>query len=94
MLENYKVAGISFLEGSNVGLVYYYALYDDTIEIDDVVVVNTGHHGLAIAKVVEIEPNNVDKNHVRCGREIISKVDFSAYNERQEKAKRLSELKK
>ena len=94
MLENYKVAGISFLEGSNAGLVYYYALYDDTIEIDDIVVVNTGHHGLAIAKVVEIEPYNVGKNHVRCGREIISRVDFSAYNERCEKAKKMAELKK
>jgi hypothetical protein len=93
MLQNYKVAGISFLEGTNTNSIYYYALYDDTIQVDDVVVVNTGHHGLGIAKVVEIDPVNVDKNHVRCGREIISKVDFSAYNERQEKAKKIVKLK-
>ncbi len=94
MLQNYKVAGINFLEGTNTNLVYYYALYDDTVQVDDVVVVHTGHHGLGIAKVVEIDPVNVDKNHVRCGREIISKVDFSAYEARQEKAKKMAELKK
>lgn len=70
---------------------YSYALYDPTICVSDIVVVKTGHHGFALAKVIEIAPESATA--VQFGREIVSKVDFSAYTARQEKAKQLKELK-
>ena len=92
MLPNYTVANISFLSGSNTSCVYAYALYDSEIKENDVVVVRTGHHGFALAKVVEIAP----KEHapVMFNREIVSKVDFTAFDARCAKAQRLAELKK
>ena len=92
MTDDYKVAGIKFMEGYNKDVEYYYALYDDTIEIDDIVVVKTGHHGLIVAKVSSISETNVDK--VKYGREVISKVDFTTYNTQKEKIKKIKELKK
>lgn len=94
MLKGFRVAGISFLEGSNTERVYAYALYDDEIKVDDVVVVQSGHHGLGIAKVVNIEETDINADAVQCGREIIAKVDFTAFNERKEKIARLAKLKK
>lgn len=94
MLENYKVAGISFLEGTNTKSVYAYALYDENINVDDIVVVQSGHHGLGIAKVVSINSEEFDAKSVQCGREIITKVDFTAYEERKSKAEKIKSLKK
>lgn len=93
MLKGFKVAGISFLEGTNTGCVYAYALYDESITVDDIVVVQTGHHGLAVAKVVDIDAPGIGTDSVKHGREVIAKVDFTAFNERKEKAARLAKLK-
>lgn len=92
MDKNYITAGVRFLDGSNTNSTYYYALYDTSCAVDDLVVVKTGHHGLALAKIVSIDPNNLMT--VSHGREIISKVDLTAYNARKERAKKLAELKK
>lgn len=94
MFENFKVAGISFLEGTNTNAVYAYALYDDTVSVGDIVVVQSGHHGLGIARVVDIDASGENIKAVQCGREIIAKVDFSAYEERKEKAKKMKNLKR
>lgn len=94
MFENFKVAGISFLEGTNTDAVYAYALYDDTIMVGDIVVVQSGHHGLGIARVVDIDASGENTKAVQYGREIIAKVDFSAYEERKEKAKKMKNLKR
>ena len=91
LLPNYSAANVRFLTGSNTGTDYTYALYDDGIEAGDTVVVQTGHHGLALAQVVEINPELVPK--VACGREIVTKVDFTAFYERQAKAKRIAKLR-
>jgi hypothetical protein len=93
MLKGFKVAGIRFLEGSNTDNIYAYALYDNEIKEDDIVVVQSGHHGLGIAKVACID-EYASPNEVQCGREIIAKVDFTAFNERKEKAAKLAKLKK
>lgn len=91
MLNDYITANVQFLDGTNHNMQYSYALYDPTICVSDIVVVKTGHHGFALAKVIEIAPESVTA--VQFGREIVSKVDFSAYTARQEKAKQLKELK-
>ena len=91
MLNDYITANVQFLDGTNHNMQYSYALYDPTICVSDIVVVKTGHHGFALAKVIEIAPESAAA--VQFGREIVSKVDFSAYTARQEKAKQLKELK-
>lgn len=93
MLKGFKVAGISFLEGSNTDKVYAYALYDDEIKVDGVVVVQTGHHGLGVGKVVHIDAEG-SADCVQCSREIIAKVDFTAFNERRAKEEKLAKIKK
>ena len=48
---------------------------------------------MSIAKIIEVNPPGVKQKSVRYGREIIAKVDFTAYEERQEKRERLIKLK-
>lgn len=91
MLKNYRVAGIKFVHGYNTDQTYPYALYDEDIIIGDTVVVMTGHHGMAIAEVRSI--GEMPKDSVTCGREIICKVDMTAYIDRKAKAKKMAELK-
>ena len=91
MLKNYRVAGIKFQDDWKTGKTYPYALYDEDIAIGDTVVVMTGHHGMAIAEVCSI--GEMPKDSVSCGREIICKVDMTAYNDRKAKAKKMAELK-
>lgn len=88
MDKNYHPIFINFISGSNTDVPYAYAAYEDYTE-GDYVVVNTGHHGMAIAKVNSLYAD--DK--VEYGREIICKVDMTAYNDRKARAKRRAELK-
>lgn len=89
MMENYKRVGVSFLE-RDTG-VYVYALYQDDVEVGDTVVVNTGHHGLAVAKIVTLDDSKLGK--VRYNREVVCKVDLTAYEERKQRVARAAELK-
>ena len=92
MLKNYRVAGIKFGDSwQTKDKTYPYALYDEDIAIGDTVVVMTGHHGMTIAEVCSI--GEMSKDSVTCGREIICKVDMTAYNDRKAKAKKMAELK-
>lgn len=92
MFENFNVAQVSFLD--NPVPVYYYAIYDPDIKVDDVVVVRTGHHGFALATVRALSTDMEDKKKVTCNREVVSKVDFTAFNARKDALKRVRELKK
>ena len=92
MLKNYRVAGIRFQDGYNPDKTYPYALYDESIAIGDRVVVMTGHHGMAIAEICSI--GEMPKDSVNCGREVICRVDMTAYEERKAKAKKMAEEKK
>lgn len=91
MLKNYRVASIKFQDDWKTDKTYPYALYDEDIAIGDTVVVMTGHHGMTIAEVCAI--GKTPKDSVTCGREIICKVDMTAYNDRKAKAKKMAELK-
>lgn len=91
MLPNYKTASIRFLNG-NTDSTFHYALYDAEVKPGDTVVVKTGHHGLSVAEVVEIDAGNAAS--VKFGREIVARVDFSAYEARKDRAKKIAELKR
>lgn len=91
MIGDYKVATVKFQDGYNKNSTYYYALYDNDVEINDMVAVMTGHHGLAVAKVVAIEDNNL--NRIQYNREVVCKIDLDKYNERKNKIAKIKELK-
>lgn len=91
MFENYVVAKVQFL---NDVPVYSYALYDSDVRVGDTVVVQTGHHGFALATVEAIDTDPNAKKEVKCGRQVVCKVDFSAYNARQDALRRAEELKR
>lgn len=89
--ENFMVAGVKFLDGSNKDKEYFYALFDEYY-VGDLVVVQTGHHGLALAEISSIDCEGKEK--VKCSREIITRVDMEQFYKRQEKRKALAQLKK
>lgn len=91
--EDFKVVGVKFLSGSNQDKEYYYALFPDNADAmeGDLVVVQTGHHGLALAQISSID--DTDKNKVQCSREIVSVVDTSAFENRKAKRVALAKLK-
>ena len=88
MLKGYRVAIVEFPGSPKIA----YALYDADVCVGDTVVVATGHHGLSIAEIQEILPEGTDKE-VEYGRQIVDRVDLSAWEERKQKAKDLAKLK-
>lgn len=97
MFENFIVAKVQFLD--NPVPVYSFALYDTNIVAGDTVVVQTGSHGFALAKIHEVIESGFEnfaeeKAKVTKGRQVVCKVDFSAYNARQEALRRANELKR
>lgn len=92
MNKGFSVATVKFLDGSNTSRGYAYALYDKGIAAGDIVVVHTGHHGMALARIDAM--NELNHADVQCGREVICKVDLTAFNERKEKARRIASLER
>ncbi len=92
--EDFKVAGVKFLSGSNQDKEYYYALFADDADAQegDLVVVQTGHHGLALAQISSLD--DTDKNKVKCSREIVSVVNTTAFENRKAQRVALAKLKK
>lgn len=97
LMGNYTVCKVKFIEGTNANKEYHYALYDDNICIDDYVVVKSANHGMGIARVTDIVPDgNVTqamRDYCNEGREVISKFDMGAYEQRVEKRKIAKQLK-
>lgn len=105
LVKGYKVASVAFSQAFDDtdkygtpkcdGPLVYYALYDDNISAGDYVLCMTGHHGQAIAQVREVfDGPIVDDLDVNYGREIICRIDYDAYIDRQHKLERIDELKK
>lgn len=94
MLQNFIPVTIRFLEGTNTDRDYHYALYDPNIHIGDDVLVNTGHHGLGLAQVSGgYSGDPIEKKKVLHGREIVCKVDMSAFRQRRKDEVRAAQLK-
>lgn len=97
IIGNYRVAKVRFLEGSNTYNTYNYALFDDEIQQYDNCVVKSANHGFGIAVIEEII-DDVDNISVTDNygniREIVCKIDMSAFNKRIDDRLRASQLKK
>ena len=90
--EDYTVAEIKFLD-ENGGRTYKYLLFDADVRPDDLVVVKTGHHGFALAQVIDLD-NETDGSEIEHNRQIVCKVDLTAYENRIAMSKKMAELKK
>lgn len=88
LLKGYKIAIVRF-EVTEKEVPY--ALYDSNVEPNDYVLCMTGHHGQAIGEVKEIICGK--DIPIEYGREIICKIDYTDYRKRQEKLKRIAEIK-
>lgn len=86
---NYTMVKAKYLDESISKRDLVFAAYEP-YEVNDYVVVNSGHHGFVVAQVTAVE--NVEGS-VQYGREIICKVDMTAYEDRKARAKRRAELK-
>lgn len=89
---NFKVAKVKFLYGTNTTKEYAFALFDDTVKVGDFVLTDTitGHN---VAEVVGIV-DKADYNGVTITKEVICKVDYSAYNKRIENRKAMEKIEK
>ena len=85
---NYRIAMVKFLDGADTDKTWPYACYDDSITVDDNVVVMSAHHGIGVGQVVLIRPKDDEK----IIREVICKADFSEYNARLTTRKVRAEL--
>lgn len=90
MLPGYTAAAVQFISGSNKDKTYFYALYDRSVMPGDLVVVSTGHHGLALARIASIEGSAC---YVTDNREVVCQVDTGAWEARKKKAEKLQQLK-
>ena len=89
MEGNYRIANVRFLDEKD-SKTYRYAVYDETINIGDICVVKSAHHGMGVAHIMDIEPKTDEK----IIREVVCKCDFSAYVSRESMRKRRAELKR
>ena len=88
---NYKVAMVKFLQGTNTVKGYAFALFDESIKVDDLVLCDTAN-GYGVAKVTEIVAKEECTNSVT--KEIICKVDFADFEARKEARAEKNKIKK
>ena len=91
LVGNYKVAMVKFVQGTNTVKRYAFALFDDNIGVDDLVLCDTSN-GYNVAKVVEIIPKN-EYDGANVTKEIVCKLDFTDFEARKENRKKAQQLK-
>ena len=87
---DFKVAKVKFLSGTNTNTEYEYAMFDD-YQIGTTVIVQSAHHGLGVAKIMDV----IDKEKAvtkKFEREIVTAIDMTAYEQRKKDRARLKEL--
>lgn len=85
------VVEATYIEGSKSTNLF--ACYEDSIKLDDYIVVKSANHGLGIAKVDAIL-NYDDCPTAKICREVVCKADFSAYEKRVENREKRAKLRK
>ena len=91
---NYEVALVKFVQGMNTTKKYAFALFDNSVNIDDTVLVDTAN-GYGVAVVCEIH-SKADYEELGCSlpnKEVICKIDFTAFDERKAKRVKAAKLK-
>lgn len=88
----YRVAGVKFISGVNMVKEYMFALFDHNVDIGDLVLCDT-QNGYCIARVSSITDQGL-YDGVPVTKEIVCKVDFTAFEKRKERRKQKGELKR
>lgn len=89
---NYNVAMVKFVDGTNKNKEYAFALFDNDIIKDDFVLCDTAY-GYNVGKITSV----VSKEEyvgVDVKKEVVCKVDFSAFNLRKAQREEKNRLKK
>lgn len=91
---NYQVAMVKFIQGYNTSKTYAFALFesDDVVCIGDHVLCDTSQ-GYNVGKVTDVIPQN-EYSGCTVTKEIICKIDFTAFENRKELRKQKETLKK
>ena len=87
--DYYNLAKITFLDGDSGFRIYEYANYIPDLMEGDICVVMSAHHGMGLARVVEIQPNSGQELF----REVVTKVDTQDYEARITYREKTAELK-
>jgi hypothetical protein len=88
VVNYFNVARIQYLD-NNTPSNHYYANFEPSLAVGNLCVVKSLHHGLGLAKVVEI----LNQNDIPTPREIVAKVDTQNYDFRVAARKDAAELK-
>ena len=90
-LTNYlNVATVKFLDDPEAFRTIECANYETALQVGDICVVQTAHHGLGLAEVEAIAATPIRGNLTR---EIVARVDTFDFDTRVEQRKRAAELK-
>ena len=89
---DFNVAKVKFLSGTNTNTEYEYAMFEP-FEVGDIVVVASANHGMGIAQICGIIPRDMAVTK-KFEREIVAKVDMTAYEQRKANRERLQDLSK
>jgi hypothetical protein len=88
----YNIAMVKHVKGVDTNKKYAFALFDDSICVNDLVLCDSDS-SYSVAKVVEIIPQH-EYNGATVTKEIICKVDFTDYEVRKERRNQKAALKK
>lgn len=91
LIGTYNVAMVKMLQGVNTTKEYAFALYDEKVNVDDLVLCDT-QYGYAVARVVHIMPLE-EYEGVNITKEVICKVDFNDFEKRKDVKCRAKKLK-
>ena len=89
---NYRIAVVNFVRGTNTEKEYAFACFDDELNVGDFVLCDTSH-GYGVAKIVDFRLKDFWSS-IPITKEIICKLDFSAFEKRKELRKQKDALKK
>lgn len=87
----FNIVKIQYLDNATTSR-HIYANFDPSLKKGDLCVVASAHHGLGLAKVVDVI-NDTDPRNVQVSREIVAKVDTQDYDYRIKVRKDTAELK-
>ena len=90
---NYNVAEVTFINGTSSNR-YCFALFDENITVGDTVLVDTVN-GYSVAVVENIISKEIaeSEDYALPTKEVVCKVDFTAFNERKDKRAKAAKLK-
>ena len=89
---NYNVAMIKFLQGTNTTTKYAFALFDNEIICGDQVLCDTAN-GYGVGEVMDIIAQN-EYQGTTVTKEVVCKVDFTAFEQRKENRVKAQKIQK